>query len=126
MPARKSPARPASLGRSVCPIANALDLIGDKWTLLVVRDLLFLGKRLYGELAQSAEGIPSNILADRLRRLEDAGLVSKTPYQDNPVRYEYRLTGKGTDLLPTLREMVAWSNKHIPGTAKPPPGFFDR
>ncbi len=126
MPVRKSSVRPVSLARSVCPIANALDLIGDKWTLLVVRDLLFLGKRLYGELAQSAEGIPSNILADRLRRLEEAGLVSKTPYQENPVRYEYRLTGKGTDLLPVLKELVSWSNKHIPGTAKPPPGFLDR
>jgi DNA-binding HxlR family transcriptional regulator len=128
MSARKSPTRPASLCRSECPIANALDLIGDKWTLLVVRDLLFLGKRLYGELAQCAEGIPSNILADRLRRLEQAGLVSKKPYQQNPVRYEYRLTEKGADLLPVLREMVYWSNKHIPGTARPPPSlqkFFD-
>lgn len=111
--------------RSTCPIANTLDLLGDKWTLLVVRDLLFLGKRLYGEIAQSPEGIPSNILADRLRRLEEAGVVDKKPYQHNPVRYEYRLTNKGTDLLPILKEMIRWANKHVPGTTRPPRGFFD-
>ncbi len=70
--------------RSPCPIANTLDILGDKWTLLVVRDLLFLGKRLYGEFMQSGEGIPTNILADRLKRLEETGLVTKEPYQSNP------------------------------------------
>ncbi|MBI3561731.1 MAG: helix-turn-helix transcriptional regulator [Gammaproteobacteria bacterium] len=113
------------LGRSACPIANTLNLIGDKWTLLVIRDLLFLGKRLYGELMQSAEGYPSNILADRLKRLEDAGLLEKHPYQHNPVRYEYHLTAKGTDMFPILREMILWGNKHIEGTTTPPPGFLD-
>jgi DNA-binding HxlR family transcriptional regulator len=111
--------------RSICPIANTLDLIGDKWTLLVVRDLLFFGKRLYGELAQSPETIPTNILADRLRRLEKAGLVSKRPYQRHPVRYEYRLTRKGDDLGPILKELVRWGNRHVPGTYRPPPGFFE-
>jgi DNA-binding HxlR family transcriptional regulator len=112
--------------RSPCPIANTLDLIGDKWTLLVVRDLLFMNKRLYGELAESAERIPSNLLADRLRRLEEAGLVDKKPYQTNPVRYEYQLTPKGRDLFPVLREMINWGNKHIPGTFVPPPGALKR
>lgn len=115
----------AQCKRSVCPIANALDLVGDKWTLLVVRDLMFLGKRLYGELARSAEGIPSNILADRLKRLEKARLLTKRPYQHHPVRYEYRLSAKGADLLPILKEIIRWANKHIPGTAKPPPAFLD-
>ena len=113
------------LERSDCPIANTLDLIGDKWTLLVVRDLLFLGKRLYGEVMQSPEGIPSNILADRLKRLEDAGLLERSPYQQNPVRYEYRLTPKGTGLFPVLREMIRWGNKHIQGTTVPPSGFLE-
>lgn len=113
-------------GRSACPIANTLDLIGDKWTLLVVRDLLFLGKRLYGELMQSPEGVPSNILAERLRRLENAGLLEKSPYQQNPVRHEYRLTPKGTDLFPILEEMIRWGNEHVQGTTVPPSGFLDR
>ena len=112
--------------RSSCPIANALDLVGDKWTLLVVRDLMFLGKRRYGEFSQSPESIPSNILADRLKRLEKTGLVTKKPYQQNPVRYEYRLTKQGAALFPVLREMIRWANKHIPGTATPPPGFFSK
>ncbi|SRR5712692_1710953 len=114
------------LKRSTCPIANTLDLVGDKWTLLVVRDLLFLGKRLYGDLMQSPEGIPSNILADRLKRLEAAELVVKKPYQHNPVRYEYHLTPKGTDLLPVLQEVIRWGNKHVPGTYVPPPELLQR
>ena len=113
------------LGRSTCPIANTLDLIGDKWTLLVVRDLLFLGKRLYGELMQAPEGIPSNILADRLKRLEDAGLLEKSPYQQNPVRHEYRLAPRGADMFPILKEMIRWGNKHVQGTTVPPSGFFE-
>ncbi len=126
MRTRKPGKSEACLKRSVCPVANALDLVGDKWTLLVVRDLMFLGKRRYGELAQSAEGIPSNILADRLKRLEELGLVSKKAYQQNPVRHEYHLTPMGGDLLPVLKEMIRWANKHIPGTARPPKGFFER
>jgi DNA-binding HxlR family transcriptional regulator len=111
--------------RSQCPIANALDLFGDKWTLVVIRDLLFAGKRLYGEIIQSEEGIPSNILADRLKRLEEAGLVTKKPYQRHPLRYEYRVTPRGADLAPVFREITRWANKHIPGTGTPPPGFCD-
>lgn len=105
--------------RSPCPISTTLDILGDKWTLLVIRDL-FLGKRLYGEFIDSPEGIPTNILADRLRRLETAGLITKEAYQERPVRYAYSLTGKGADLLPVLTEIMRWANRHIPGTAKPP------
>mgnify|MGYP000592549322 CR=1 FL=1 len=111
--------------RSECPIACTLDLIGDKWTLLVVRDFLFLGKRLYSELIQGPESIPSNILADRLKRLEEAGLLEKHPYQQNPVRYEYRLTAKGSDLYPVLIQMIRWGNRHIPGTGTLPKSFFE-
>ncbi len=126
MKPRKKKRRLAALDRSTCPIANTLDLVGDKWTLLVIRDLMFMGKRLYGEFLLSPEGIPSNILADRLKRLEETGLVSKKPYQKNPIRHEYRLTPKGTDLFPVLREMIFWANKHIPGTVVPPPGLVKR
>ena len=112
--------------RSPCPIANALDLLGDKWTLLVVRDLLFAGKRRFGEFLSSPEGIPTNILTDRLRRLEEHGIVTKVEYSSRPPRYEYRLTAKGADLFPVLREMGAWANRHIPGTWIPTPEMIKR
>ena len=91
----------------------------------MVRDLFFLGERQYGEMLQASEGIPSSVLADRLKRLEDAGLLEKKPYQQNPVRYTYRLTSKGTDLFPILKEMIRWGNRHIPGTTMPPKGFLE-
>ncbi len=101
--------------RSTCPIANLLDIVGDKWTLLVVRDLLLLSKRRYGEFQNSPEAIPTNILADRLKRLEAAGLVKKEFYQDNPPRAEYFLTRKGADLEPVLKAMGKWGKQYIPG-----------
>ena len=101
--------------RSRCPAACALDIAGDKWTLLVVRDLL-RGRTTYGALAASPEGIPTNILADRLARLEDAGIIASEPYQDRPVRYAYSLTPKGRDLGDVVLALVRWGRKHIPGT----------
>lgn len=112
--------------RSVCPIASALDLLGDKWTLLVIRDLLFRDKRRFNELQSSPEGIPTNILTDRLRRLEDCGVVVKVAYQSRPPRYEYHLTSMGADLYPVLIALIEWGNRHIPGTAKPPPGLIEK
>src|SRR6266850_2850221 len=100
--------------RSPCAVANSLEIVGDKWTLLVVRDLLH-GKRTYGELAQSREGIPTNILADRLERLVSAGIVTRTPYQERPVRYAYTLTPKGSALGDVLLAFVRWGKQHIPG-----------
>jgi len=101
--------------RSHCPVACALDLAGDKWTLLVVRDLL-RGRRTYGELAGSPEGIPTNILADRLRRMVASGLIEATAYQKRPVRYAYALTEKGRDLEEVLGALARWGKRHIPGT----------
>lgn len=101
--------------RSKCPVSCTLDLLGDKWTLLLVRDLL-LGKGTYTEFQQSPEGIPSNILAERLKRLQVAGIIDKLPYQERPVRYRYRLTGKGRDLYPVLSAMIDWGNRHVEGT----------
>ena len=106
--------------RSACPIATTLDLLGDKWTLLVIRDLLFVGKRRFGELLESPEGIPTNILSDRLRRLEERGVVEKSLYSSRPRRYEYRLTAMGADLFPVLRAMAEWGLRHLPGTSAPP------
>jgi DNA-binding HxlR family transcriptional regulator len=108
-----SPAK--TFPRSPCAVANSLDIVGDKWSLLVVRDLLY-GKHTYKELADSPERIPTNILADRLKRLEQAGIVSSTPYQDRPVRYAYSLTPKGKELGDVLRAFVRWGKRHIPGT----------
>ena len=107
--------RSAGFKRSPCAVANTLDLIGDKWSLLVVRDLLY-GKRTYGELADSPEGIPTNILAERLKRLESAGIISSAAYQDRPVRYAYTLTKKGLALGDVLLALVRWGKEYIPGT----------
>ncbi len=101
--------------RSACPISNALDIIGDKWTLLIIRDL-FLGKHLYRQMMQSPEGIASNILANRLQRLEQAQFITKRAYQFKPIRYEYHLTPKGQDLQAVLQAMAKWGLEHVPGT----------
>lgn len=101
--------------RSPCPVSAVLDILGDKWTLIIVRDLL-LGKKTYGELQNSPEGIPSNILADRLKKLQLVGIVAKQLYQEKPKRYQYKLTEKGQELLPMIIELVRWGLKHVPGT----------
>ena len=105
--------------RSSCPITNVLDLLGDKWTLLVIRDLV-LGKRRYQEFLDSPEKMASNILAERLTRLMDAGLIRRHAYQRNPVRYEYRLTKRGEGLEPILEAIIVWGKKQYPGTKKFP------
>jgi DNA-binding HxlR family transcriptional regulator len=124
MASSASSSRPAP--RSGCPISNALDLLGDRWTLLVIRDLLFAGKRRFGEFLNSPESIPTNILSDRLRRLEEGGVVVKVPYQLRPARYEYQLTAKGMDLFPVLRALVEWATRHLSAVAPPPPGVLER
>jgi DNA-binding HxlR family transcriptional regulator len=105
--------------RSRCPVSCTLDLVGDRWTLLVVRDLV-RGKHRYSEFLASPEGIPSNILADRLQRLRRKGIVRATRYSSHPPRVEYHLTAKGEDLRPILRAMVEWGVKHA-GARVPPP-----
>lgn len=101
--------------RSSCPVAGVLDILGDKWTLIVVRDML-LGKKTYGELQQGPESIPTNILADRLKKLQAAGIIDKQLYQEKPKRYEYVLTQKGMELAPMIIELVRWGLKYIPGS----------
>jgi DNA-binding HxlR family transcriptional regulator len=125
MPPRQRATADDCLRRSACPIANTLDLIGDKWTLVVIRDMLFLDKHLYGEFVESEERIPTNILSDRLKRLESARVIEKRRYQANPPRFEYRLTRKGKDLFPVLREMITWGNQYLPGTNVPPEGMLE-
>ena len=105
--------------RSHCPIAFALSIFGDKWSLLVLRDVLFMGKRHYHEFLTSEEGISTNILADRLRRLETEGLIAKVRDRKSRRQYVYTPTRKGLDLLPVILEIVRWSAKHDPHTAAP-------
>lgn len=103
--------------RSRCPVSCILEIIGDKWTLLVVRDLFF-DNHTFKDLQASPEKIPTNILANRLKRLEDSGLVRRELYQERPKRYAYYLTEKGLDLEPVMRSMMVWSNKYVPDTVK--------
>ncbi|WP_419903401.1 winged helix-turn-helix transcriptional regulator [Kiloniella sp.] len=106
--------------RSTCPIAQSLDILGDRWTLLVIRDLMFVGKTQYGEFLNSPEKISTNILAERLKRLEQAGIIEKQAYQNNPPRYEYHLTQKGRDLRPLLSEVCKWGLEYVEDTQIPP------
>ena len=102
--------------RSDCPISFALDLVGDKWSLLVVRDMLLRGKASYGNFLRSAEHIATNILANRLALLESAGIIRKTLNEEDKRKDIYTLTAKGIDLLPVLLEMSIWSAKYDPKT----------
>jgi DNA-binding HxlR family transcriptional regulator len=107
--------------RSPCPIAGALDLVGDRWTLLVVRDLLLYDKRRFADFLASPEGIATNILAERLERLERAGVIERRRYRAHPPREEYHPTERGRGLLPLLRELIHWGQRNVPGTAQRPP-----
>lgn len=107
------------LRRSPCPVACTLDLIGDRWTLLVIRDMMFFGKQRYEEFLESPEGISTNILANRLKLLEEASLIAKQPYSSHSRRMNYQLTEKGKSLRPVLKVMVVWGLKHIPDTQTP-------
>jgi DNA-binding HxlR family transcriptional regulator len=100
-------------------VSCTLDVLGDRWTLLVVRDLI-RGKRRFAELVESPERIPTNILAERLKRLVSLGVVQSRRYSDHPPRLEYQLTAKGEDLRPVLRAMVEWGVKHAGGRVPPP------
>jgi DNA-binding HxlR family transcriptional regulator len=118
--------KPAPPQRSDCAVANTLDRIGDKWSMLLVRDML-AGKSTYGQFLESPEGIPTNILADRLKRLEQFGIITRSAYQERPIRHAYALTTKGKQLGPILRAMADWGLQNIPGTKKEiVPGSFGK
>jgi DNA-binding HxlR family transcriptional regulator len=99
--------------RSYCPINLGLEIFGDAWTLLVLRDLMFGGKRHFRELLHSEEGISSNILADRLKRLIDHGILTKRDDPTHKQKAIYSLTERGIALLPILLEIGAWSRAHL-------------
>lgn len=105
--------------RSNCPIAFALDIWGDKWSLLIIRDIMFSNKNTYGDFLKSDEKISTNILADRLSMLECAGLLKSETDTNNKTRRIYKLTQKSIDLLPAMIEIVKWSSTYDKDTGAP-------
>ena len=103
--------------RSDCSISTALDIFGDKWSLLIIRDMMFKGKKTYGDFLEGGEKIATNILADRLALLEMAGVISKSKHPDSKAKVLYKLTQKGINLLPLLIEVIIWSTKYDKNTA---------
>ena len=104
--------------RSLCPISLGLEIFGDSWSLLIVRDLMFKGIDRYAGFLDAGEGIATNILADRLKRLTDDGLIEALPDETDKRRRRYRLTDKGLDLAPVMTALVLWSARHT-GTDAP-------
>lgn len=101
--------------RSDCPINYALEFLGDKWSLLIIRDFVFEGKRYYKDLLNAKEGIATNVLSERLKRLEGLGIVRSEVSAENRRMKQYTLTDKGKDLIPMLLEIIEWSAKHQDG-----------
>lgn len=102
--------------KSDCPVHFALEVFGDAWTLLIIRDLMFKGRTTYTDFLRAEEGIATNVLADRLVRLEEDGVIEKDA-SDGPRARRYRLTAKGVDLLPVMLDIIGWSAKHDPKSA---------
>lgn len=102
--------------RSNCPLSCWLDLFGDKWTLLILRDILIFDKKNYKDFIGSKEGISTNILADRLKKMVEKGILTKKIDPDNKLLFNYEATEKGQSLKPILGEIVRWSNAHISDT----------
>ena len=103
--------------RSHCPVSRSLDLVGDKWTLLIMRDALVLGRKTFAEFANSPERIPTNLLADRLKKLVNLGLLSRQQYHQKPPRYVYIPTQTGLELRPVLFAMKAFGEAQLEGKA---------
>lgn len=116
----KSAVSPGKMRGTGCPVAFALDTFGDRWSLLVLRDIMLKGSETYGEFLNAGDGIATNILAERLKSLEAAGLLKKARDPENRRRYLYSLTEKGCDLAPVILEMIRWSAKYDPKTAAGP------
>ncbi|MDX1959513.1 MAG: helix-turn-helix domain-containing protein [Leptospiraceae bacterium] len=98
--------------RSSCGISQSLDIFGDKWSLLIIRDLVYFGKETYGDLLKMDEGIATNVLADRLVVLEKEGLITKEIFVGSKSKYKYKLTEKGIDLYPIIAEILLWGSKY--------------
>jgi DNA-binding HxlR family transcriptional regulator len=99
--------------RSECPLSCSLDIFGDKWSLLIIRDMMFYNKSTYGDFLKSAEGIATNILASRLQSLEENKLIKKLEHPDSKAKVLYKLTQKSIDLLPIIVEIHLWADKNF-------------
>ncbi len=106
------PGKPKSKRRSGCPVSTSLEVFGDRWSLLIIRDLMVRGFRTFKEFRESGEGIATNILAGRLQRLEAAGIITAEIQATDTRRVNYRLTEKGIDLAPVLLELLIWGARH--------------
>lgn len=128
---RSALAKPAKKGtgagafRSGCPIASSLEFVGDRWTLVLLRDLVN-GKRRSKQFLDSPERIASNILSARLVAMEADGLIESRLYQARPKRFEYKLTAKGAALLPVLQALSAWGEAQLPKRWKAPAAFMNK
>jgi DNA-binding HxlR family transcriptional regulator len=114
MPAKHNPQR-----RSSCPVNASLEILGDRWSLLIIRDLMLRSYCAYKEFLSSDEGIATNILAERLQRLEAAGIISTSRDAEDRRKVVYRLTAKGIDLAPILVELILWGAQHEATDAPP-------
>ena len=99
--------------RSDCPISRSLDVWGDKWSLLIIRDLMFAQQCTYGDFLKSEEKIATNILASRLQTLEENGLITKSDHPESKAKFLYKLTQKGIDLVPLMVEINLWADKYF-------------
>jgi DNA-binding HxlR family transcriptional regulator len=106
------PGKPKPKHRSGCPVSVTLEIFGDRWSLLIIRDLMVRGLRTFREFRESGEGISTNILAGRLRKLSAAGIINAEPGKPDRRKVNYRLTEKGIDLAPVLLELLIWGTKH--------------
>ena len=106
------PEKPKLKRRSGCPVSVSLEIVGDRWSLLIIRDVMVRGFRTFKDFEQSGEGIATNILADRLQKLETAGILIAETEQEDARRINYRLTEKGIDLAPVLLELLIWGARH--------------
>ena len=102
-----------AIKRSDCPLSCSLDIFGDKWSLLIIRDMMFFGKTTYGEFLKSTEGIATNILASRLQALEETKLITKLDHPESKAKVLYKLTQKAIDLLPVILEIHLWAENYF-------------
>jgi DNA-binding HxlR family transcriptional regulator len=107
----------ATLPGRPCPIAAALELVGERWALLVVREIA-LGATRFGDIV-AGTGAPRDRIAARLKALESAGVITRSPYSDNPLRFSYRLTESGDDLIPVLDALLAWGKQYAVSSDDP-------
>lgn len=111
--------------RTGCPVACALDIIGDHWSLIVVRDLMFAGRHEYKDMLGADEGISSNILSDRLRKLEEHGMVTSMAHPESGRRKLYYLTSRGKDLIHVMIEICRWSQRNLDHAVRIPPDLHE-